>query len=68
MNYPLNSQKALDLVSKNLGIRAIQIGNDTKVVSPFAYEAKKHGLKFTGGKLDDTTVIISYVYSQETFN
>lgn len=36
-------------------------GKDDKFVSPFSVNAARHGLSFTGGKLDDVTVVVSRV-------
>lgn len=40
---------------------AIQRGKDTKFESPFSKRAKEHNILHRGGKLDDTTVIVSVV-------
>lgn len=40
---------------------AIQRGQDTSFWSPFAQRAKEQNLVYRGGKLDDTTVIISKI-------
>ena len=44
-----------------LAVLAIERGQDTTFNSPFAQRAKQEGLKYMGGKLDDTTVIIGRI-------
>jgi len=41
-------------------------GRDVKYDSPFALNALKQGLRYTGGKLDDVTVIVARVLKTET--
>ena len=36
-------------------------GKDERFLSPFAVNAASHGLSFSGGKLDDVTVVVSRV-------
>jgi serine/threonine protein phosphatase PrpC len=49
-------------LAKNLAKLAIRYGKDRKYVSPFAVKASEvSGTKMRGGKLDDTTVLVSYI-------
>lgn len=52
-------QALADILSHLLVEKAIQKGWDASYKSPFARNASKVGKKYTGGKLDDTTVIVS---------
>lgn len=40
---------------------AIRRGDDKKFNSPFAQRAKQNKLRYMGGKLDDTTVIVAHI-------
>jgi len=49
-------------LAKNLTKLAIRYGKDRKYLSPFAVKASEvSGTKMRGGKLDDTTVLVSYI-------
>jgi serine/threonine protein phosphatase PrpC len=49
-------------LAKNLTKLAIRYGKDRKYISPFAVKASEvSGTKMRGGKLDDTTVLVSYI-------
>eukprot|EP01024_Parvocaulis_polyphysoides_P071559 TRINITY_DN8933_c0_g1_i1.p2 TRINITY_DN8933_c0_g1~~TRINITY_DN8933_c0_g1_i1.p2 ORF type:complete len:164 (-),score=34.27 TRINITY_DN8933_c0_g1_i1:263-754(-) len=41
-------------------------GMDQSYLSPFAKEAQKIGYQYLGGKLDDVTVVVSYVQRQSS--
>jgi len=43
--------------------KAVHVGADRSAVSPFSAEAREHGLRFDGGKLDDTMLIVALVVS-----
>ena len=53
-------------VSAGLAERALQLSQDGTYFSPFAQNAKKHGLNFTGGKQDDITVVVAFVSSSSS--
>ena len=38
---------------------------DQRYLSPFAYGAQQLGYRYLGGKLDDITVVVSYVSAEE---
>ncbi len=48
-------------LKEKLARLAIERGKDTSFWSPFAQRAKEQNLVYRGGKLDDTTVIISKI-------
>jgi len=50
------------VVAKQLVTRANEMGHTKQGMSPFAREAHKAGYdSYSGGKLDDTTAVVSYV-------
>lgn len=51
-------QAAADCIGKT----AQKFGMDEAWLSPFAKGARDHGLYYTGGKLDDITVLVSEVH------
>jgi serine/threonine protein phosphatase PrpC len=51
-------------LSKELVIKAIQKGWDSDYKSPFSKNASKHGKRYLGGKLDDTSVIVAFALEQ----
>lgn len=53
----------LNGLAQKLAEEAIKRGGDEKFNSPFAQRAKQQKLKYIGGKLDDTTIIIAKVVS-----
>ncbi len=57
----LDDEEKLFGLSQKLAQLAIQRGQDKTFWSPFAQKAKQQMLKYSGGKLDDTTVIISKI-------
>ena len=48
-----------------LVVRAIDKGWDSTYKSPFSKNAAKHGMKYIGGKLDDTSVIVALALEQD---
>lgn len=58
-----NHMKETELfgLKEKLARLAIERGKDTSFWSPFAQRAKEQNLVYRGGKLDDTTVIISKI-------
>lgn len=48
-------------ISNILAQEAHKIGKNDKVLSPFGAEARKYGYRFSGGKLDDITVIVAKI-------
>lgn len=48
-------------MSTALAFAAQRVGKDPKAISPFAIAAKKEGLRFEGGKLDDATAVCALV-------
>lgn len=58
--YLENKQEVANYLS-NL---AILNGKNTRYISPFAVNAKRHKKFWRGGKLDDTTVIVAQVVEE----
>ena len=59
--YELGPEETCDKISKELVAKAVQKGWDDTYKSPFNKNAANYGQIFTGGKLDDTTVIVALV-------
>jgi protein phosphatase PTC7 len=64
-HFPLSKQKHLEILAHKLSRKAIRIGKSQNKKTPFEIEAMKHGYNFKGGKLDDTTIVISLVELEE---
>lgn len=47
--------------AKTLADYTFKKASDVRHMSPFAYAAQAHGHRFVGGKLDDITVLVSYI-------
>jgi len=52
-----------DDAARLLSEKTFKLSQDKSKSSPFAKDAKKHGLKWAGGKPDDITVIVGFVAS-----
>lgn len=52
-----------DALSQKLAVFAQQRALDRHKQTPFSTAAKEAGFKYYGGKLDDITVIVSYISS-----
>ncbi len=55
----------LSAAASMLATAAIRTGKDEKAVTPFALEAARYGLRYKGGKLDDTTVVCALVVADD---
>lgn len=44
---------------------AIRVGKDARAVTPFAKNAAKAGIRWEGGKLDDTAVVVALVIADD---
>lgn len=55
-------------VSLQLALYAKSKAKKTKGNTPFARAAKQAGVSHTGGKMDDTTVVISFVHTSSLIN
>lgn len=53
-----NKERQASLIAKALVEAAVANGWSSTYKSPFSKKAYKAGKKFTGGKLDDTTVVV----------
>lgn len=59
----LSAGEASDAVAK----MAFKVGNDRRATTPFALDAQANGISYLGGgKLDDITVVVSYVSGKST--
>lgn len=56
-----SQSKTPELLARAISEASHLHGKDEKFVSPFSVNAARHGLSFTGGKLDDVTVVVSRV-------
>ncbi|XP_042478778.1 probable protein phosphatase 2C 71 isoform X2 [Macadamia integrifolia] len=55
-------------IAEFLATRAQEVGRSSSVRSPFADSAKAAGYtRYTGGKLDDVTVVVSFVQQSSSF-
>ncbi|OMJ86062.1 hypothetical protein SteCoe_12498 [Stentor coeruleus] len=59
LHYGLTPESFCQKLAKELVMQAINKGWDTTYKSPFSKNASKYGKRYLGGKLDDTTVIVS---------
>lgn len=48
-------------VAERLAREALKIARSRDVETPFAVEARKAGIEYSGGKYDDITVIVAYI-------
>eukprot|EP00172_Hildenbrandia_rubra_P003364 Plantae.Rhodophyta-Hildenbrandia_rubra.ctg5290.p1 GENE.Plantae.Rhodophyta-Hildenbrandia_rubra.ctg5290~~Plantae.Rhodophyta-Hildenbrandia_rubra.ctg5290.p1 ORF type:complete len:393 (+),score=81.84 Plantae.Rhodophyta-Hildenbrandia_rubra.ctg5290:1550-2728(+) len=55
----------VEKVAQLLAKRALEVGLDTSAVSPFSVNAHDAGTFFTGGKLDDITVVVCRVTEED---
>lgn len=64
---PARTHNSSDLsaLSQLLSERTTKIANNPRSRTPFAQEARKHNLKFRGGKVDDVTIICSVLVDEE---
>ena len=53
-------------LSKDLTEMARKVGENPYALSPFAKNARSMGYYFMGGKLDDTTVLVTFIEKQST--
>ena len=59
MQMQLGPEDFCSKLSMELVVQAINKGWDSTYKSPFSKNASKHGKKYIGGKLDDTSVIVA---------
>jgi len=57
-----NTVESVSNIAKELALLALNHGRDPYYASPFAQRSNRNNTR--GGKLDDTTVLVSYVNEQ----
>jgi len=57
----LDGGKSCEAIARRISELSHRHGRDHAYPSPFALNAKRHGMRYTGGKLDDVTVVVSRV-------
>lgn len=61
-----NPKDVPNLVAQDVAFKARQLSENSMRESPFAIEARKHGLNYLGGKEDDITVVAAIIYPKNT--
>jgi len=57
----LDHSRTCEHIARSLSEMANRNGQDPTYGSPFAINARRHGMQYCGGKLDDVTVVVSRV-------